>query len=208
MKDWICFFFGHKYKTVQELTSWSRRLCCTRCRKSFAMNDDCRAVLDWDADFHRLYERMGIPIVYKDWEFNMCTKIDPPNKLKEAVDHIIKYSDSEVLEEFRGISAVTAMYGGRRFSGRMVRNHLELWGFNDLTKWFYQHGVFHADDMSCVVFKALHCKLNEKPFDIEEMADYFDRWWTCHYGDEHHPRRCIIQNLKRDGYNVKEWLIG
>lgn len=70
MKRIICLFFGHKYSLAQKLTDHSRRICCTRCRQSFAMNDDVRAVLPWDASFHRLYESQGVTIEYQPWEFS------------------------------------------------------------------------------------------------------------------------------------------
>lgn len=73
MRNWrgfVCLIFRHRYVLAQELTNHSRRVCCSRCRKSFAMNDECRSLVDWDADFHRMYEQHGITIEYKPWEFN------------------------------------------------------------------------------------------------------------------------------------------
>lgn len=70
MKDFICFIFGHKYYIAQKLLSHSRRLCCHRCRKSFAMNDDVKALVPWSADFHKMYESHGVKIVYRPEEFN------------------------------------------------------------------------------------------------------------------------------------------
>ena len=64
----VCLFFGHKYTLTQELTPHSRRIACTRCRQMFAMNDDVRAVVEWDAGFHRLYESQGVEIKYQHWE--------------------------------------------------------------------------------------------------------------------------------------------
>ena len=64
----ICLFFGHKYVLTQKLSTQSRRLCCARCNRMFAMNDDVRAVVEWDADFHRLYEKHGVKIIYQEWE--------------------------------------------------------------------------------------------------------------------------------------------
>lgn len=70
MKRLICMFFGHKYTLAQKLTPHSRRICCTRCRQSFAMNDDVRVVIEWDAEFHRMYEAQGTKITYQPWEFH------------------------------------------------------------------------------------------------------------------------------------------
>ena len=70
MNKLLCLFFGHKYFSVQELTPRARRVCCSRCSKSFAMNDELEILVDWDSDFHRLYEGHGISIEYIDFEFS------------------------------------------------------------------------------------------------------------------------------------------
>ena len=68
MRALICFLFGHRYYTTQLLTEWSRRLSCHRCNQMFAMNDDSKALVPWDAEFHRLYESHGTKIIYNEQE--------------------------------------------------------------------------------------------------------------------------------------------
>ena len=81
MRSFFCFFFGHKYCLAQNLNSYSRRVCCTRCSQSFAMNDDVNILIEWDSDFHRLYERQGIKIEYLDFEFS---KKSPDKGIKQG----------------------------------------------------------------------------------------------------------------------------
>lgn len=64
----LCFFGRHKYVATQEFTDYGRRIACRRCRRMFAMNDDVRCVVPWDAEFHQMYESHGVKIVYLDWE--------------------------------------------------------------------------------------------------------------------------------------------
>lgn len=64
-----CLAGNHRYTETQKLSSESRRVACPDCGKVWAMNDDTRSLLPWDADFHRMYERHGIAIQYLDWEF-------------------------------------------------------------------------------------------------------------------------------------------
>ena len=64
----VCFFFKHKYVLTQKLSPQSCRIACTRCHRIFAMNDDVRCVIDWDASFHQMYEARGIKIKYQPWE--------------------------------------------------------------------------------------------------------------------------------------------
>ena len=63
----VCLFFRHKYVMTQNLSKQSRRVACTRCHQMFAMNDDVRAVVPWDSEFHRLYESQGVRIKYQHW---------------------------------------------------------------------------------------------------------------------------------------------
>jgi len=64
----ICLFIGHRYVSTQEFSQQSRRICCDRCHQMFAMNDDSRLLVPWDADFHRMYEAHGKRVVYLKWE--------------------------------------------------------------------------------------------------------------------------------------------
>lgn len=63
----LCFFGRHAYVTTQ-LFGDSRRVTCARCGRMFAMSDQLKIITPWDADFHRMYERHGHRINYKDWE--------------------------------------------------------------------------------------------------------------------------------------------
>lgn len=64
----LCFFGRHAYRSTQEFGAHNRRVACARCGRMFAMNDDCRSLLPWDAEFHRMYEQHGHRIIYKEWE--------------------------------------------------------------------------------------------------------------------------------------------
>jgi len=63
-----CFLGKHKYIVTQEFSAYSRRIACPCCRRSWAMNDDSRSVLDWDKDFENTYKVLGHEIKYKHWE--------------------------------------------------------------------------------------------------------------------------------------------
>lgn len=51
----ICALTRHRYIVERELSATSRKIGCTRCGRSWAMNDDARALVPWDADFDKLY---------------------------------------------------------------------------------------------------------------------------------------------------------
>ena len=69
VRFFFCLTGNHRFKETQKLTEASRRVACPDCGGVWAMNDDTRILADWDADFHRLYERNEVTIKYLDWEF-------------------------------------------------------------------------------------------------------------------------------------------
>jgi len=54
----ICALTRHRYAVERQLSDTSRKIGCTRCGRSWAMNDDVRTLVPWDSDFDRLYADM------------------------------------------------------------------------------------------------------------------------------------------------------
>ncbi len=48
-------FGRHRYFVVEEFSFECRKLGCKLCKKTFAMNDHVKALLEWDSDFEELY---------------------------------------------------------------------------------------------------------------------------------------------------------
>jgi hypothetical protein len=62
---------------------------------------------------------------------------------------------------------------------RNIRNDLHLWDDDTpLTKWFAANDIYHGDDRSGTIFKAMWCKLNNKPFDIKAEAEFYRAYWA------------------------------
>lgn len=104
-----------------------------------------------------------------------------PATLDEAVDFLVAHMSDEDKK------AYAAGAPAPHFSlGMSMRNEWGLW-FNktSLAKWFRDHGVFHGDDRSGVIFDALRARLKGEPFDIKEQADYYRDWWMKRYGQDH-----------------------
>ena len=50
-----CLVFGHKYVVERLFSPIARKVGCTRCGSSWAMNDRVRAFVPWDGEFEDLY---------------------------------------------------------------------------------------------------------------------------------------------------------
>ena len=59
-----CRVFKHDYKLVQVLNAHSRRIQCSRCKKSFLMNDHTKLVIKWDKKIHNMYKDLGVKVRY------------------------------------------------------------------------------------------------------------------------------------------------
>ena len=65
-----------------------------------------------------------------------------------------------------------------------LRNKLELWHENELTKWFNSIGIIHPDDMSGIIFTSTHRRLNHKDIQLnEQIKVYQDHWRKCGFAD-------------------------
>lgn len=101
-----------------------------------------------------------------------------PETLDEAVDQIISDNSKEAMDEFKLEPEDSPGARFHFFGGMNMRNAWGLW-YNEtpISKWFQFHGVLHGDDRSGIIFKALWCRLNNKPFDIDAEAAYYINYW-------------------------------
>lgn len=55
--QWIkCFFLPyHEFYIIKKLSECSNLVGCKSCKKLFAMNNDVKVILPWDASFEEFY---------------------------------------------------------------------------------------------------------------------------------------------------------
>lgn len=102
-----------------------------------------------------------------------------PEDLEEALDLLIKSSKETDLEEFKKLAENKAVcVCVTHFGCAMgVRNSWGLWKKNKLTSYFNHLGIFHADDMSSIIFTSLHRRLNNKPLRLRKQIKYYKNYW-------------------------------
>jgi len=132
-------------------------------------------------------------LVYKEYidvkKFikEMMTKI--PKNLDECIEELTKVLLVEKLHsgfEFKGVPEDEIVAQLHHTAGRAARNDWNLWGENELTKFFNDLGVYHADDMSGIIFTSLHRRLNDKDIKLKEQAKHYINYWKnmgCKDGD-------------------------
>lgn len=101
------------------------------------------------------------------------------NPLENLIDEILSKMTEEDMSRF---AKEPEDHPGVRFhftGGMAMRNEFRLWQ-NDtpLTMWFSSHGIFHGDDRSATIYKALWCRLNQRYFSITDEAEHFRAFWA------------------------------
>lgn len=101
-----------------------------------------------------------------------------PNNIDEAVDILLSQMSEKDKESYRqepeDYPGVCFHFGG----GMNMRNSWGLW-FNDtaISQWMDRNEIYHGDDRSSTIYKALWCRLTGKPFDIKKEAAFHRAYW-------------------------------
>jgi hypothetical protein len=78
--------------------------------------------------------------------------------------------------------------------GMNIRNNWGLWhNATPIAQWFTERGLYHGDDRSGILQKAVRAKINEQEFDLDKEIKYYQDWWYKQYGE-----KCSLENMKKD----------
>ncbi len=101
--------------------------------------------------------------------------------IPKNLDECLEYLDLNVtadekidfaLMDERG--AICAIHFG---AGMSMRNSWGLWGNNDLTRFFNDLGIYHADDMSSIIYTSFHRKLHGQDLDLVGQINHYIEYW-------------------------------
>ncbi len=94
-----------------------------------------------------------------------------PINLDECLDQLEKMIDKD---EF--LKNNTVVY--HHTAGRHIRNEWGLWDEkSELHKWFKSIGIWHADDMSGIIFDSLKRKLKGEDIKLDEQVENYKEFW-------------------------------
>ncbi|GGD34293.1 DUF6794 domain-containing protein [Flavobacterium orientale] len=110
--------------------------------------------------------------------FDAISKIE--NTLTK--EELIRFSNKD---ESKAISEIHFGYG-LKFRNEVLKDSKD----STLVKYFNYKGIYHLDDMSSIVFKSLHRKLNSKNIDLENQIRDKIKYWEP-------IQNCEKDNLKR-----------
>ncbi|MEL6558109.1 MAG: DUF6794 domain-containing protein [Bacteroidota bacterium] len=61
--------------------------------------------------------------------------------------------------------------------GIWMRNNWGLWTGSELSRFFNQCGIYHADDMSGIILTSYHRRLNGVPIRLNRQIKYYQNYW-------------------------------
>jgi len=106
-----------------------------------------------------------------------------PKNIVECIAVLEATVPSEIVEKFIGTDE-TSVYEFHHTIGRQLRNNWGLWQNSPLSQWFFSIGVYHADDMSGIIFTTFHRYINKRQIDLAGQVVYYENYWKNSLGEE------------------------
>ena len=98
-----------------------------------------------------------------------------PTTLDEAIDILDRLTPPEDKAYFLANPDAAFHFS----TGMAIRNAWGLWDKESPLYWhFARMGIYHADDMSGIIFAALRARLTGKPFDLEAKVEEYKAFWA------------------------------
>ena len=123
----------------------------------------------------------------------------PPESINQAIEYMeYKWTETE-KENFKNQNEEDAVSSLHFSYGMMIRNSWLRRGNHKLNDFFHKKKVFHLDDMSWIILKAFHRKLNNKKLDLDKIFKAYKKKW--HDGKK--GRKIYADSIKKVFENFK-----
>lgn len=106
-----------------------------------------------------------------------CSQKTVPFGLKRTINQMEKNLNDTIKYDFRVAPERVAGTKHHFGLGLGLRNGKGLWRASTLRTYFRLNGIKHPDDMSGIILKTLHRKLNNKPIKFKEQKRYYKEYW-------------------------------
>jgi len=100
-----------------------------------------------------------------------------PKNLDECIEQLKQNSSKEELEKFKNFKEEECCIY-HHGCGTNIRNNWGLWTeTSPLVKYFNSIKIYHADDMSGIIFTSIHRHLNGKDIELEKQITFYLNYW-------------------------------
>ncbi|MNR25193.1 hypothetical protein D3C85_1423280 [compost metagenome] len=84
--------------------------------------------------------------------------------------------------------------------GTWIRNNWRLWGSGKFSKYFNSIGIFHPDDMSCIILTSYYRYLKGQDLGLDKQVKYYQEYWKELKG---HSDRFKNDTVYRNAYQQR-----
>jgi len=111
--------------------------------------------------------------------------IKETRNLNECMEWVKGYMSSgpdgeDYFVKWMRYDETTALVSCHHGFGTFIRNTFELWSKGPAVKWFNDRGIYHADDMSAIIFTSLHRRENKKYTMVNKQIKHYRAHWELH----------------------------
>lgn len=101
-----------------------------------------------------------------------------PQSIAEAVAQFIHMVQNSLDgDSWLKMNEPTALGQAHHGTGTSIRNQWGLWSGSRLRDEFFEIGIQHADDMSSIIMKSAHRKMNRRSIDLQRQVMEFREYW-------------------------------
>lgn len=100
-----------------------------------------------------------------------------PKNLDDCFSQLNSFWNDSIQQSIKTISEDSFVAESHFGIGLWIRNNWGLWGSSRLSAYFSQLEIFHPDDMSGIILRSYHRKLNNKDIKLEEQIAHYHEYW-------------------------------
>lgn len=116
-----------------------------------------------------------VPVRVVDLESTKPINFSIPTTLDDAVIELRNLITGKQL--IRSANGEFDLLSLHHSGGQWIRNNWGLWGGSKLRTIFFGLGLFHADDMSSIIFKKLQSELRNEKFNLKDEVQHYISFW-------------------------------
>ena len=124
---------------------------------------------------------LGVQLILKKMDNKLEFNIEETRNLDECMDWVKSHMCSseegdEYFTEWLSRPEDNAMLIHHGY-GTFIRNTLQLWHSGPAVAWFNSKGIYHADDMSGIIFTSLHRRENGIEINLDAQISKYRKHW-------------------------------
>lgn len=102
-----------------------------------------------------------------------------PTDLNDAISYFECKTSKDDLNAYKNKTEDDATSSLHFGAGMSIRNNWKLWaGTSEISKFFRNSGIHHAEDMSGIILTSLYRKLNGIEIDLDNQIKYYKDYWA------------------------------